>query len=264
MIKSFGIYSLGVVACLAGMAHTGEAAGPIVAIPNVGKVEGLDLGTLDAPFNRPTLVEFRGIPFAQPPVGPLRWQPPVAHPGWGEETFNATEFGHSCMQAPQPLLATEPNEDCLFLNIVVPKSALEEGAAKLPVMVWIHGGGYYVGSGAEIENRRAALVSSSDDSVIVVSMNYRLNIYGWLASAEIMERTDGEGAGNFGIMDQRLALEWLQANIGAFGRSERGREEGAGAPFRRATHHEPPDPPLLSNGVRDRDHRRISGAPSGL
>lgn len=196
-------------------------------MPNAGRVvEGIDLGQ----FGHPTLAEFRGIPYALPPTGALRWQPPVANPGWAGDddddgtptTFKATEYGNSCMQP--RLIPLSPgakiHENCLYLNVVSPKSALQSGAGnnnKLPVMVWIHGGAYMLGSGDEVDIRRAALVSSSEDGIVMVSMNYRLGAFGFLGGSDIMERTNGNGAGNFAIQDQRLALAWVKDNIGFFG-----------------------------------------------
>lgn len=188
--------------------------GPIITVPNVGKIEGVDLDPC-----YPTLAEFRGIPYAKPPVDSLRWQPPEAYPGWGDgKTFKATVFGNSCMQAPFPYLSpgVQTHEDCLFLNIATPKIALENGV-KLPVMIYIHGGGYRMGSGDEIDLSRAPLVSSSKDSIVVVTLNYRLGVFGFLGSSEMKERTNGNGAGNFGTQDQRLAMTWIKKNIGAFG-----------------------------------------------
>lgn len=199
--------SLSIVSILSAVAHA--AAGPTVTT-NVGKVEGLDV------VGHPSLAEFRGIPFAKPPVGPLRWKPPQAHGGWGEETLNATAYGSRCMQAVIPLYTGEAvAEDCLFLNVVAPKDAFENGAKKLPVMLWIHGGDFIVGAGNE--NDIASLVASSGGNIVGVTFNYRVNVFGFLGGAEVMASTDGGGAGNFGIQDQRAAMAWVKDNIGAFG-----------------------------------------------
>jgi len=107
------------------------------------------------------------------------------------------------------------SEDCLYLNIVAPKGALENGAEKLPVMLWIYGGNFEVGFSQE--RYMANLVSESGNSIIGVSINYRLGVFGFLAGSELVERNGGGGAGNFGIQDQRAAIAWTKANIGAFG-----------------------------------------------
>jgi para-nitrobenzyl esterase len=107
------------------------------------------------------------------------------------------------------------SEDCLYLNIVAPKAALVKGAKKLPVMVWIHGGALFVGSGNEDDI--APLVASSKDRIVGVTLNYRLGVLGFLGGSDLSARTRGEGSGNYGIQDQRSALSWVRAHIGAFG-----------------------------------------------
>ncbi|XP_038046538.1 cholinesterase 1-like [Patiria miniata] len=150
-----------------------------------------------------TIDVFKGIPFAEPPVGQLRFRPPVAKEPW-VGTYDATYFRDACMQNPAYVGNAPVSEDCLHLNIYAPKPALPEGAA---VMVWIHGGGFSTGSSREYYGQ--SLVASGD--VIVVTINYRLNVFGFL--------TTGDEAlpGNVGLMDQVLALEWIKKNIAAFG-----------------------------------------------
>mmetsp|Transcript_3084 Transcript_3084/g.8279 ORF Transcript_3084/g.8279 Transcript_3084/m.8279 type:complete len:663 (+) Transcript_3084:84-2072(+) len=185
--------------------------GPTVDAPNLGKVVGLDRKEY------PLVAEFRGIPYAEPP---LRWQPPKIHQGWGGGTFNATDYGNICFQEVAPALSLESpddkqSEDCLILQIGTPKSALEAGAKKLPVMLWIHGGGFRMGKGWEFDT--APLVTASGGEVVVVLINYRLGVFGYLGGDELMSRTNGTGAGNFGTQDQRMAMQWVKENIGAFG-----------------------------------------------
>ncbi|XP_022101724.1 cholinesterase 1-like [Acanthaster planci] len=152
-----------------------------------------------------TIDVFKGIPFAQPPVGPLRFKPPVAKEPW-DGTYNATYFRDSCIQAEYPGVPPMPNtsEDCLHLNIFAPKPAIEGGVA---VMVYIHGGGFFLGSSVGFNG--LPLAASGD--VIVVSINYRLNVFGFLTTG------DEVVPGNAGLMDQVFALEWIKTNIAAFG-----------------------------------------------
>lgn len=183
--------------------------GPTVNVPNLGNVLGLDREEY------PSVAEFRGIPYAEPPT---RWQPPVMHEGWGSDTFNATGYGNICMQEINGMdsdFDDVPSEDCLFLHIGTPKSALESGSKKLPVMFWIHGGGFTLGKGSAFDT--ASLVAASGEQVVVVTINYRLGVFGYLGGDELMSRTDGAGAGNFGTQDQRMAMKWVKDNIGAFG-----------------------------------------------
>ena len=152
---------------------------------------------------------FRGIPYAQPPVGALRWRAPQPLPRASAPRL-AREFGHICMQ-PDPkgdagVGVETPSEDCLTLNIWTP-------AAKGPpraVMVWLHGGGYTGGSGSAPLYDGSALARQG---VVVVTLNYRLGKFGFFAHPQL---ASGEGA-NFGLLDQRAALKWVKDNIAAFG-----------------------------------------------
>jgi carboxylesterase type B len=151
-----------------------------------------------------TINVFKGIPFAEPPVGPLRFSPPVAKEPWNG-AYNATYYRDACVQDPtQEVTNGSVSEDCLHLNIFAPKPAMPGGAA---VMVWIHGGGFVIGSG--LSYYPSPLVAAGD--VIVVTINYRLNAFGFLSTG------DAASPGNVGMMDQVLALEWIKENIGAFG-----------------------------------------------
>ena len=146
--------------------------------------------------------EWLGIPYAAPPVGDLRWAPPQPAESWAA-TLNATAFGAVCTQ-PQ-MGKSGPNqgsEDCLFINVWAPPDA--QG---LPVMAHIHGGGFFLGSGG---GDYTLLVNTGN--VVVVGMNYRLNIFGFLAN-----RTFGPNSGDYGLQDQQAALRWVQENVSAFG-----------------------------------------------
>ena len=152
------------------------------------------------------MTQFLGIPYAVPPVGNLRWTPPQAYGTFPGGTFHATQFGNICPQASGNTVVG--NEDCLYLNVFTPLSA--SSGSGLPVMVWIHGGGLIEGSSNAYNP-----IWLVQQGVIVVSLNYRLGYLGFFAQTAI----DGEGheSGNYGLMDQQLALQWVQTNISAFG-----------------------------------------------
>jgi|HubBroStandDraft_2_1064218.scaffolds.fasta_scaffold05919_3 para-nitrobenzyl esterase len=165
--------------------------------------------------------EFLGIPYAAAPVGNLRWRPPVPHAPWFQ-TFNATQFANHCPQTASPFGIASTAEDCLFLNVFTPESNAGGGIGELrPVMVWIHGGALVDGESDDYDP--TAFVK---DGVIVVTINYRLGILGFLAHpAFAAEKTDpdrggdfaGGFAGDYGLMDQQLALRWVRDNIVFFG-----------------------------------------------
>ena len=153
---------------------------------------------------------FKGIPFAAPPVGELRWRPPAA-PACRSGITDASSFGPVCPQI--HLGIVQGNEDCLTLNVWVPKApALPR---PLPVMVWIHGGGNAYGAGSYRLYDGARLADRG--SAIVVSFNYRLGPLGYLALRELSAESPQGVSGNYGILDQIAALRWVQTNIAAFG-----------------------------------------------
>ncbi|GAA3948776.1 carboxylesterase/lipase family protein [Gordonia caeni] len=158
------------------------------------------------------VASFKGIPYAQPPCGPLRWRAPQPVIPW-EGTRDATEFGPDCTQAPGDFetLRTTPSEDCLYLNVWKPQDATEHDA--LPVMVWIHGGGY-VGGGTSSPVYDGS--SFAADGIVVVTLNYRLGRFGFFAHPALTAAKEGP-VGNFGYMDQIQALEWVRDNVAAFG-----------------------------------------------
>ena len=170
---------------------------------------------------------FKGVPFAVAPVGALRWKPPVVRPA-GSGLRQATQFGSSCMQtdrlsvwskgiaavfgtadkvSDEPL---NPSEDCLYLNVWT----AAPGAGAKPVMVWIHGGSNLNGSGASNWYDGAALARRG---VVVVSVNYRLGVFGFLAHPALAAESPNGAAGNYGLMDQLEALRWVKRNIRSFG-----------------------------------------------
>ncbi|RZJ27628.1 MAG: carboxylesterase family protein, partial [Brevundimonas sp.] len=157
---------------------------------------------------------FRGIPFAAPPVGEMRWRPPAPPTRW-DGVRDATRFGAACVQ-PTPVFQTlysadigRTSEDCLTLNIWTPSTT-----AKAPVMVWIHGGALVTGSSKETLYDGARLAR---EGVVVVSINYRLGVLGWLAHPDLSAESPLGISGNYGLMDQVAALEWVKRNIESFG-----------------------------------------------
>jgi len=161
---------------------------------------------------------FKGIPFAAPPVGDLRWRPPQAAAPW-TGVRQAAEFGADCMQgrfgpppAPGAPPARVPSEDCLFLNVWRPASATP--GAKLAVMVWIHGGGFMGGSGA---SPNTSGTQFAKQGVLLVSFNYRLGRFGFFAFPALSRERPEETKGNYAYMDQIAALQWVKRNIAAFG-----------------------------------------------
>jgi para-nitrobenzyl esterase len=150
--------------------------------------------------------EFLGIPYAAAPVGNLRWRPPVPHAPWFQ-TLDATQFANHCPQPPSPFGIESITEDCLFLNVFAPNSL---DFRLRPVMVWIHGGALVTGESNDYDP--TVLVQ---DGVIVVTINYRLGALGFLAHPALA--SDPTSAGDYGLMDQQLALRWVRDNILFFG-----------------------------------------------
>ncbi len=166
---------------------------------------------------------FKNIPFAAPPVGPLRWKAPQPAPAWNG-VRDATAFGPECPQPAPP--GTPASEDCLTLNVWTPAAA-----AHLPVMVWIYGGGYAVGATNYPVYDGTALARHG---VVIVTVNYRLNVFGFLAHPALTAESPEHTSGNYGLLDQVAALKWVQANIAAFGGDPRnvtifGESAGAGS-----------------------------------
>ncbi len=180
------------------------SAGPVATIDS-GKVEGkVDDG----------IASWKGIPFAAPPVGSLRWRAPQAVQPW-TGVRQATSHAADCMQLPFPSdaapLGTKPDEDCLYLNVWKP--AASQG--KLPVLVWIYGGGFVNGGSSPPTYSGAELAKQG---VVVISFNYRIGRFGFFALPQLTrEAGDKTPLGNYGFMDQIAALQWIKRNAAAFG-----------------------------------------------
>lgn len=153
-------------------------------------------------------VSFKGIPFAAPPVGKLRWRPPQPAAHWSG-VHQATQFGHDCMQVPS-IFSNSPAEDCLYVNVWTP----EHHGRNLPVMVWIYGGAWVVG-GSSLSFFDGSQLARK--GIVFVSFNYRLGRFGYFAFPALTEEGQGGLLGNYGYMDMIAALKWVQRNIEAFG-----------------------------------------------
>jgi para-nitrobenzyl esterase len=176
---------------------------PVVAVTG-GQVQGATLEKGGAVF--------KGIPFAQPPIGDLRWREPMPVAPWAG-VRDATEFGAPCAQTPvlQPAVAAVSKEDCLFLNVW---TAEWPSRSPKPVMVWIPGGGNFGGASSlfVFDGEKLAL-----HGVVVVTMNYRLGVFGFFSHPQLTRESPHRASGNQGILDQIAALEWVRGNISFFG-----------------------------------------------
>ena len=185
-------------------ASSNDQSGPVVKAP-AGTVQGRREGDLRV---------FKGIPFAMPPLGPARWKPPMPMPRW-VGVRQANDFGPACFQPTSKLSSVymeDPfpmSEDCLTLNLWAPAKA-----RKAPVLVWIHGGALTSGSSRDPLNGGARL---ADRGIVVVSINYRLGVLGYLAHPELSRESPMGISGNYGLLDQIQALQWVRDNISAFG-----------------------------------------------
>jgi para-nitrobenzyl esterase len=198
------------VATRAAAATPAAAASAPAALP--APIVQTDLGSVQGILDGSTLV-FRGIPYAAPPVGRLRWRDPQPPTPWSG-VRRADAFSAICMQHGMypPEAPPEPmSEDCLYLNIWVPAGA---HSAPLPVMVWIYGGGLQNGSGSTPLYAGDVLAAKG---VVVVTFNYRLDVLGFLALPELARESSRHTSGNYGLIDQIAALRWVQRNIAAFG-----------------------------------------------
>ena len=196
-----------------------QAAGGEVGIAEpVATQQGLLQGTEG---KLPGITVFKGIPFAAPPVGDLRWKPPVEPAAWSG-VRDASEYGAPCIQTPAPERfpvnsatdlgnAPAPSEDCLFLNIWTPARTSDE---KLPVMVWLYGGAYNEGGGNAPFSEGDHLAAKG---VVMVTLNYRVGSLGFFSHPELSAESPHGASGNQGLADAIAAFKWLKANVAAFG-----------------------------------------------
>ncbi|KAJ5793531.1 Carboxylesterase type B [Penicillium paradoxum] len=179
---------------------------PTVTVRN-GTYTGVHNPTYDQDF-------FLGIPYAQQPVGDLRFTVPHSLNASWEDARDATRYSDICVGYGTDSIWYPRSEACLTLNVIRGSAANKD--SKLPVGVWIHGGGFYEGSGADERYNTSEIVRKSyqiDKPIIAVTLNYRLSAWGFISSSQV----SGSGNTNLGLRDQRLALQWIQENIGAFG-----------------------------------------------
>ena len=157
---------------------------------------------------------FLGIPFAEPPVGDLRWKPPQPVKSW-KGVRRAVQFGPRAMQHPvfgdMAFRSNGMSEDCLYLNVWAPPGSEK---AKLPVLVYFYGGGFVAGDGSET---RYDGESMARKGIVTVTVNYRLGLFGFLAHPELTKESPHEASGNYGFLDQNAALRWVRQNVAAFG-----------------------------------------------
>ncbi|MBN2491289.1 MAG: carboxylesterase family protein [Planctomycetes bacterium] len=177
-----------------------------LVVLDTGKITG------SVSTDQPPVRVYRGIPYAAPPTGERRWKPPAPAEPW-TDVRAATAFGPACPQ-PAPVLGTNPraqSEDCLYLNLW---TAAERAEERRPVMVWIHGGGFTTGAGSQPYYDGSTLARQG---AVVVTINYRLGPFGFLAHPALSAESPRQVSGNYGLLDQIAALEWVRRNIAVFG-----------------------------------------------
>lgn len=171
-------------------------------------------GTVEGVTEQSGVHVYRGIPFAAPPVRDLRWKPPQPVTRW-QGVRSATQFGPRCVQAPvfrdMNFRSNGMNEDCLYLNVWTPATS---SRARLPVLVYFYGGGFVAGDGSE---PRYDGESMARKGIVSLTVNYRLGVFGFLAHPELSKESPHHASGNYALLDQRAALQWVQQNIAAFG-----------------------------------------------
>lgn len=202
------ILSLIAVPALSRVARADTGSAPRVALP-----QGILVGRAVRGSGTPLRV-FLGIPYAAPPVGSLRWRPPQPVAAW-TGARKADHFGPRCMQPPifsdMVFRSDGMSEDCLYLNVWTPARSARAG---LPVLVYFYGGGFVAGDGSENRYDGASLARKG---IVTVTVNYRLNVFGFLALPALADASPRHATGNYGLLDQQAALRWVHANIARFG-----------------------------------------------
>ncbi len=215
MILSRGIFALKPVHAkkifLAAFCASTVLSGEIFAAERVKTANGTLEGTVDQSSG---VRMFKGVPFAAPPVGELRWKEPQPVKNW-KGNRAAAQFGPRCMQralfGDMGFRSNGMSEDCLYLNIWTPAKS---GNEKLPVLVYFFGGGFQAGDGSE---PRYDGESMARKGIVALTVNYRLGVFGFLAHPELSKESSHQASGNYALLDQSAALRWVQQNIAAFG-----------------------------------------------
>src|SRR5579871_2380347 len=193
--------------------------GLLIGMPGNANADSLKVKTEQGKVTGKTINDgkvraFLGLPYAAPPLGALRWKAPQPAAKWKGDR-DATKFGAHCAQGrvfdDMVFQDAGPSEDCLFVNVYTPADAKKD--AKLPVMFWIHGGGYSGGGSSEPRHNGDFLPLKG---VVLVTINYRLGVFGFLVTDELAKENNGV-AGNYGLLDMVAALQWVKSNIGEFG-----------------------------------------------
>ncbi|AWH85979.1 carboxylesterase [Flavobacterium album] len=176
----------------------------------------IEQGTIEGVLLSSGIQSYKGIPFAAPPVGELRWKAPQPPKSW-TGVRKATEFGNRPMQKPifsdMNFRSAKVSEDCLYLNIWLPEKK-EKESEKLPVLVYFYGGGFVAGDASEYRYDGESLAKKG---IITVTVNYRLGIFGFFSHPELTKESPNHASGNYGLLDQNVALLWVKKNIEAFG-----------------------------------------------
>ncbi|HEY2140386.1 MAG TPA: carboxylesterase family protein [Chthoniobacterales bacterium] len=187
--------------------HSFAHADPLAVKTEQGKVHGKTI-------NDGKVKAFLGLPYAAPPTGDLRWKAPQPAVKWKGDR-DATKYGAHCAQGrvfdDMVFQDGAPSEDCLFLNVYAPADATDK--SKLPIMFWIHGGGFSGGASSEPRHNGDFMPLKG---VVLVTINYRLGVFGFLATADLAKEAVG-ASGNYGLMDMISALQWVKTNIAGFG-----------------------------------------------
>ena len=195
-----------ITACTAPVANEATPSSPLVVAVDGGRINGSADGDVRI---------YKAIPYAAPPIGTLRWQPPQAVVPW-DGVRDATRFSPACFQRRRAedsfygQIVDQMSEDCLYLNVWT----RAQPNAQRPVMVWIHGGALTSGHGGEVTYDGTSLAKRD---IVLVTINYRLGALGYLSHAMLREESAQKSSGNYGTLDQIAALKWVQKNIGAFG-----------------------------------------------
>lgn len=213
MARSSSMFRQRVVLTWALALSLGAAVAQAAEAPRAAVTGGTVIGKT-ATVNGVALHEFQGIPYAAPPLGALRWKPPQPVTAW-KTARDASSFGPRCMQLPlfgdMVFRSRGMSEDCLYLNVWTPAAA---GSGKRPVLVYFFGGGFVAGDGSESRYDGASMAAKG---IVAVTVNYRLGVFGFLATPTLATESPQHAAGNYGLLDQAAALRWVRANIARFG-----------------------------------------------